>query len=192
MIDKPYRRGVGIVLMNGQGRVFVAERLDTPGAWQMPQGGIDKDERPRAAALRELREEIGTGKARIIAATPTWLRYDLPAELQSKVWKGKYRGQEQKWYLMRFTGADSDIKLDGEHPEFGAWKWLPFTHLPRVIVGFKREIYKQVVAAFRDKVAGLKKPARSSSRPRKARAGIHRAKDTARRVRKNGSSPSRG
>ena len=156
MRTKPYRRGVGIVLVNAQGRVFVAERIDAPGAWQMPQGGIDKGERPRAAALRELEEEIGTNKARIIAVTPQWLRYDLPADLQAKVWKGKYRGQEQKWYLMRFTGVDSDINLDGEHPEFAAWKWLPFTHLPRVIVGFKREIYKQVVAAFKANVATLK------------------------------------
>jgi len=172
MVTKPYRRGVGIVLVNSQGRVFVAERLDTPGAWQMPQGGIDKDERPRAAALRELQEEIGTNRARIITVTPTWLRYDLPAELQSKVWKGKYRGQEQKWYLMRFTGADSDIKLDGAHPEFGAWKWLPFTHLPRVIVGFKREIYKQVVAAFKEKVAALKpnQPAKKPAKRRRATA----------------------
>lgn len=165
---KPYRRGVGIVLINNKGRVFVAERIDTPDAWQMPQGGIDKDERPRAAALRELEEEIGTDKARIVAVTPDWLRYDLPADLQSKVWKGKYRGQEQKWYLMRFTGEDSDIKLDGEHREFSQWKWLPFTHLPRVIVGFKREIYKQVVAAFGEKVAALKKTRKPVKRGRAA------------------------
>ncbi len=165
---KPYRRGVGIVLVNRQGRVFVAERIDTPGAWQMPQGGIDKGERPRTAALRELKEEIGTDKARIVAMTPDWLRYDLPPALQSKVWKGKYRGQEQKWCLMRFTGEDGDIKLDGEHPEFKTWKWLPFTHLPRVIVGFKREIYKQVVAAFREKVAALKKTQKPVKRRRAA------------------------
>lgn len=168
MPAKPYRRGVGIVLVNRQGRVFVAERIDVPGAWQMPQGGIDKGERPRAAALRELEEEIGTNKARIVAVTPDWLRYELPAHLQSKVWKGKYQGQEQKWCLMRFTGEDSDIKLDGEHPEFAAWKWLPFTHLPRVIVGFKREIYKQVVAAFKESVAALKKTKSPVKRQRAA------------------------
>src|ERR1700749_657762 len=149
MASKPYRRGVGIALIDAKGRVFVGQRSDTSGAWQMPQGGIDKGETPRAAALRELKEETETNKARIIAVTRAWLRYDLPADLQEKVWKGKYRGQEQKWFLMKFTGADSDIDLAGEHPEFAAWKWLPFTHLPRVIVGFKRDIYKQVVATFK-------------------------------------------
>src|SRR5436190_1346118 len=101
---KPYRRGVGIVLIDARGRVFVGQRRETKGAWQMPQGGIDKGETPRAAALRELKEETGTDKARIVAVSRSWLRYDLPAGLQTKVWKGKYRGQEQKWYLMRFTG----------------------------------------------------------------------------------------
>lgn len=165
-MTKPYRRGVGIVLVNTRGRVFVAERLDTPGAWQMPQGGIDKGETPRAAAVRELLEEIGTDKARIIGVTRAWLRYELPEELQGRVWGGKFRGQEQKWFLMRFTGADADIDLGGEHPEFGAWKWLAFAQLPRVIVGFKREIYKQVVAAFEDKVAALAKPVRKARQKR--------------------------
>ena len=166
----PYRRGVGVVLINGRGRVFVAQRIDTKEiAWQMPQGGIDKGETPRAAALRELHEEIGTDKARIVAVTRSWLRYELPADLQAKVWRGKYRGQEQKWFLMRFTGDDADINLETEHPEFSTWKWLPFTHLPRVIVGFKREIYKQVVAAFRDKAAALGKPAKKK-RPTRRRA----------------------
>ena len=155
---KPYRRGVGIVLLNAKGRVFVAERVDTPGAWQMPQGGIDKKETPRAAALRELREETGTDKARIIATTRAWLRYDLPADLQRKVWKGKYRGQAQKWFLMKFIGEDADIDLASEHQEFSAWKWLKLEDLPKVIVGFKREIYEQVVAAFRDKVKALARP----------------------------------
>jgi len=169
-MKKPYRRGVGIVLVNARGRVFVAQRIDTKElAWQMPQGGIDDGETPRAAALRELAEEIGTDKARVIAVTRSWLRYDLPPDLQAKVWKGKYRGQAQKWFLMRFTGVDADINLDTDHPEFSAWKWLPFTHLPRVIVGFKREIYKQVVAAFKDKVGAPKKPpAKKSGRKTKA------------------------
>jgi putative (di)nucleoside polyphosphate hydrolase len=166
-MTKPYRRGVGIVLLDARGRVFVAQRIDTKEiAWQMPQGGIDDGETPRQAALRELHEEIGTNKARILGVTPKWLTYDLPADLQSKVWKGKYRGQKQKWYLMRFTGVDSDIDLETDHPEFSTWKWLPFTHLPRVIVGFKRDIYKQVVAAFKDKVVALKsaKPKRPLKR----------------------------
>jgi len=165
---KPYRRGVGVVLVNNRGRVFVAQRIDTAEpAWQMPQGGIDGGETARAAALRELHEEIGTDKARIIAVTRNWLTYDLPADLQNKVWKGKYRGQKQKWFLMRFTGADADINLETDHPEFSTWKWLPFTHLPRVIVGFKRDIYKQVVAAFKDKVATLKTQKRKTV-PQKA------------------------
>lgn len=167
-MKKPYRRGMGIVLVNARGRVFVAQRIDTKElAWQMPQGGIDKGETPRAAALRELQEEIGTDKARIIAVTRGWLRYDLPADLQAKVWKGKYRGQEQKWFLMRFTGADTDIDLATEHPEFSTWKWLPFTHLPRVIVGFKRDIYRQVVTAFKDKVAAIAKPIAKKKAPKK-------------------------
>jgi putative (di)nucleoside polyphosphate hydrolase len=154
--SKPYRRGVGIVLLNAKGKVFVAERTDTPGAWQMPQGGIDKNELPRAAALRELAEETGTDKARILAVSRAWLRYDLPADLQSKVWKGKYRGQEQKWFLMQFTGRDEDIDIATEHPEFGAWKWVKFEDLPKMIVGFKREIYRKVVATFIDKVKALR------------------------------------
>jgi len=154
---KPYRRGVGIALVTASGHVFVGQRIDTTEkAWQMPQGGIDKGETPREAALRELHEEIGTDKARIIAVSRRWLRYDLPDDIQGKVWKGKFRGQEQKWFLMKFTGEDDDINIDTDHPEFSAWKWLPFTHLPRVIVGFKQDIYKQVVDAFGEKVAALK------------------------------------
>ena len=150
---KPYRRGVGIALVNHRGRVFVAQRIDTPGpAWQMPQGGIDRGETPRQAALRELHEEIGTDNARIVAVTPGWLRYELPQELQAKVWNGKYCGQEQKWFLMRFSGDDRDIDIATAHPEFSAWKWLSFRQLPRVAVGFKREIYREVVAAFTDAV----------------------------------------
>jgi putative (di)nucleoside polyphosphate hydrolase len=167
-MTKPYRRGVGVVLVNAKGRVFVAQRIDTKEiAWQMPQGGIDDGETPRQAALRELQEEIGTNKARIIGVTPKWLAYDLPADLQSKVWKGKYRGQKQKWYLMLFTGVDGDIDLETDHPEFSTWKWLPFTHLPRVIVGFKRDIYKQVVAAFKDKVAAMKSTPAKRARPKR-------------------------
>ena len=153
MAELPYRRGVGVALINDAGKVFVAERIDTPGAWQMPQGGIDKGETPRRAARRELQEEIGTAKAKIIAESKRWLRYDLPPDLVGKVWRGKYAGQEQKWFLMRFTGEDSDIDLATEHPEFRAWKWIAFRQLPRTIVGFKRKIYRQVVEEFESLVA---------------------------------------
>jgi putative (di)nucleoside polyphosphate hydrolase len=161
--SKPYRRGVGIALIDARGYVFVGRRIDAKKtrAWQMPQGGIDKGETPRAAALREFHEETGTDKARIIAVSRSWLRYDLPADLQKKVWKGKYRGQEQKWYLMRFTGQDEDFDLETHTPEFSRWKWIPFDDLPKVIVGFKRDIYKQVVTAFKTKVAASIKAAKS-------------------------------
>lgn len=156
--DKPYRKGVGVVLLNGVGQVFVAQRIDTAEpAWQMPQGGIDDDEDPLAAAFRELEEEIGTAKADVIAETDGWLRYELPADLQNKVWKGKYRGQKQKWYLMRFTGNDADINLETSHPEFSAWRWIEFERLPELIIGFKRVLYEQVVAAFAEQVAASKK-----------------------------------
>lgn len=150
---RPYRRGVGIALINARGEVFVGQRFDsTEPAWQMPQGGIDKGEEPRAAALREMLEEIGTDKAEIVAETPDWVRYELPPEISAKIWKGKYRGQEQKWYLLKFTGVDADINIATEHPEFSHWKWLPFAELPNVIVGFKREIYVKVVTAFQKTV----------------------------------------
>lgn len=144
----PYRRGVGIALFNADGKVFAAERIDTPGAWQMPQGGIDRDEAPWPAALRELQEEIGTAKAEWLGETD-WLRYDLPADLASHVWKGKYRGQEQKWFAARFTGTDADIDLGAHsHPEFSAWRWAALSELPDLIVPFKRALYLSVAEAF--------------------------------------------
>jgi putative (di)nucleoside polyphosphate hydrolase len=145
-----YRRGVGIMLLNGDGLVFVGRRVDQQEeAWQMPQGGIDAGETPRQAALRELGEEIGTDQAEILAETAGWLRYDLPAHLRAKLWHGRYQGQEQKWFAMRFRGNDGDIDLDRSgHAEFSAWQWLPHERLVAVIVPFKRRLYRDVLREF--------------------------------------------
>jgi len=152
--ERPYRPCVGIMLLNRDGLVFVAQRIDqTAEAWQMPQGGIDAGEDPRTTALRELEEEIGTANAEIIAESPDWLAYDLPPELADKVWRGRFRGQRQKWFVMRFLGNDGDIDLDTEHPEFSAWKWVPASELTALIVPFKRENYREIVATFADVLA---------------------------------------
>jgi putative (di)nucleoside polyphosphate hydrolase len=156
--DLPYRPGVGIMLVNTDGLVFVARRIDMPSdAWQMPQGGIDEGEDPRAAALRELEEETGTAKAEIVAESRDWLSYDLPPDLRGKLWKGRYRGQRQKWFLMRFTGADSDIDIATRHPEFSHWKWAPIDDLVGLIVPFKRGLYQAVVEEFRPLVETLRR-----------------------------------
>jgi len=148
--DAEYRPGVGIMLLNARGEVFVARRVDLPGeAWQMPQGGIDRGEEPRAAALRELAEETGIDRAEILAESIGWLRYDLPAELLARAWQGRWRGQRQKWFLMRFTGSDGDIDLAAGEPEFDAWKWVPLEDLPRLAVSFKRQVYLDLLAEFR-------------------------------------------
>ena len=145
-----YRPAVGIMLLNRRGEVFVARRIDMPAlsAWQMPQGGIDPGETPRQAALRELKEEIGTGKAEILGESRRWLKYELPVELAGGIWGGRYRGQRQKWFVMRFTGNDGDINLATEHPEFSAWKWVPISALPDLIVSFKRQVYRDLVDEF--------------------------------------------
>jgi putative (di)nucleoside polyphosphate hydrolase len=137
--------------------VFVGRRIDMPpgfSAWQMPQGGIDPGETPVQAALRELYEETGTDKAEIIGETRDWLCYDLPAPLAVTAWKGRYRGQRQKWFLMRFLGTDIDIDLQRHHAEFDAWKWIEPEELPGLIVAFKRPIYVAVLEEFRDQLRG--------------------------------------
>lgn len=153
----PYRDNVGVMLVNAEGGVWVGQRLDKRSdqtAWQMPQGGIDKGEEPRAAALRELEEETGVPASMVTveAETEGWIAYDLPHELIPKLWKGRYRGQRQKWYLMRFHGADADVTIETEHPEFSAWQWLAAKDLVPNIVPFKREVYEQVLAAFGDRI----------------------------------------
>ena len=145
----PYRKGVGIVLINKDKLVFVAKRIDsTAEAWQMPQGGIDEGEAPNKAAMRELKEETGTDKASILVESSHWLNYDLPPSLIPKIWGGRYRGQEQKWFLMEFEGSDSDINIHTEHPEFSEWKWVPAPTLPDIIVPFKKQLYEDIVKLF--------------------------------------------
>ncbi|MEM1020590.1 MAG: RNA pyrophosphohydrolase [Pseudomonadota bacterium] len=144
-----YRPCVGIMLVNQDNAVFVGQRLDRMvEAWQMPQGGIDKGEMPMDAARRELEEEIGTAKADVLSETADWLAYDLPDELQGKVWGGRYRGQIQKWYLMRFTGDESDININTADPEFRSWRWTEPANLVDLAVPFKRGIYAELIRRF--------------------------------------------
>ncbi len=170
-MDLPYRDNVGAVLFSPEGLVLVARRADlrrdpsgairasdgggptnaegAPGGWQLPQGGMDPGEDPRAAVLRELEEEIGTAKAEILAEHPEWLTYDLPRPLIGKALGGRYRGQRQRWFALRFTGTEADIRLDLDpHPEFDAWRWAPIEELPALAVPFKRAIYEELARSF--------------------------------------------
>jgi len=151
----PYRLNVGAVLFNRHGQVLVARLADLPnaegaaGGWQLPQGGIDPDEDPRKAVLRELAEEIGTDRAEIIDEHPEWLTYDLPPHLLGVALGGRYRGQKQRWFALRFTGEDGDIRLDADpDPEFDAWRWADLAELPALAVDFKLPIYRVLVASF--------------------------------------------
>ncbi len=149
--SRPYRQGVGMMLLNAEGRVFVGRRVgEAADAWQMPQGGIDAGEAPRAAALRELEEEVGTAKARIVVEAGRWLSYDLPPEIAGRVWGGRYRGQCHKWFLLRFTGTDADVDLAHHHPaEFSHWRWVEPDALPALAIPFKRALYETVLDEFR-------------------------------------------
>ncbi|WP_439576392.1 RNA pyrophosphohydrolase [Elioraea sp.] len=151
----PYRPNVGAVLFGPDGRVLVCRRADlpnaegVPGGWQLPQGGLDEGEDPRAAVLRELAEEIGTDRAEIIGEHPGWLIYDLPPGLLGVALGGRYRGQRQKWFALRFLGTDADIRLDADpHPEFDAWRWADLAELPALAVTFKRAIYAELARSF--------------------------------------------
>jgi putative (di)nucleoside polyphosphate hydrolase len=154
-MDLPYRDNVGAVLFNPAGLVLVARRADlpnaegVPGGWQLPQGGMDPGEDPRIAVFRELEEEVGTAKAEIMAEHPDWLAYDLPAHLLGKALGGRYRGQRQRWFALRFLGTDADIRLDLDpHPEFDAWRWARLAELPGMAVAFKRDIYTVLARDF--------------------------------------------
>jgi len=151
----PYRPNVGAVLFDRRGKIFVARRADfpnaegAPGGWQLPQGGIDADEDPATAVLRELEEEIGTASATIIGEHPDWLTYDLPPELLGVALGGRYRGQRQRWFALRFLGEDADIRLDLDpHPEFDAWRWAELAELPALAVPFKLAIYAVLAESF--------------------------------------------
>jgi putative (di)nucleoside polyphosphate hydrolase len=147
--DAEYRPGVGVMLLNRHGQVFVARRIDVKGeAWQMPQGDIDKGESPREAALRELREEIGTNDAEVIAESKQWLYYDVPVDLAQNAWARKWRGQRQKWFVMIFKGHDSDIDLATKHPEFNAWRWASLEELSALAAPFKRQLYMNILGEF--------------------------------------------
>ena len=151
--DLPYRPAVGVMLLNAEDKVFVGQRLDsTLEAWQMPQGGTDPGEDSHNAALRELEEETGIRRAlvEIIARASRELDYDLPADLVGKLWKGRYRGQRQTWYLARFLGRDEDVNIEAHEPEFRAWRWIDHWELPRLIVPFKQALYEAVLDEFAD------------------------------------------
>lgn len=145
-----YRAGVGMMIVNKRNQIFIGRRIDNQAnGWQMPQGGIELGERPSSAALREMQEEIGTSKGRIIAETNNWYSYDIPTHLISRCWGGKYRGQRQKWFLINFEGSDDDINLrTAGYPEFSDWQWVAPTELLSCIVSFKFTLYSAVIKEF--------------------------------------------
>jgi len=152
--DRPdnqnYRLCAGAMLFSRTGQVWVGQRIDSPNAWQMPQGGIDTGEDPAAAALRELHEEVGSDNVQLLAEAEGWLTYDLPPALAARAWGGKYRGQAQKWFAFRFLGNDGDFDIHGvEEPEFEAWRWADIADVASQIVDFKRPVYEALVAEFR-------------------------------------------
>ena len=147
--NEKYRKGVEIMLLNSRGDVFVARRADlAEKGWQMPQGGIDDSEDPREAALRELKEEIGTDNAEVIEESRDWFYYDFPEEIRERIHDGRWNGQRQKWFVMRFKGEDSEIDLRTSHPEFAYWKWVAVPALPSLVVSFKRQVYLDLLSEF--------------------------------------------
>ena len=154
--ENGYRRGVGVMLLNRAGKVFVGARFDnTDEAWQMPQGGIDEGEEPWDTALRELEEETGVAPHLVekVSECPERLKYDLPVEMRSRLWGGRWKGQDQDWFLARFLGTDADVNIATSHPEFREWKWIDPQQLPDLIVPFKRELYRQLLSEFAEHLA---------------------------------------
>ena len=143
--ELPMRRGVGIIVLNKNNNVFVGKRKDNPiDKWQMPQGGIDNNESPFSAMKRELKEETSITKIKFLKEIENWLEYELPPNLLGKIWKGKYRGQQQKWFIVKFEGKDDEINLNTKHPEFIEWKWIDYNLLPDIIVDFKKAVYEKL------------------------------------------------
>jgi len=142
----PLRLGVGIVLLNSDNKVFVGKRIDNPvNFWQLPQGGVDKNENLMCAANRELKEETSVESVKLIKEIDNWLTYELPKDLLGKIWKGKYRGQKQKWFIMRFLGNEKEINVKTKNPEFKDWKWIDINQLLDVVVRFKFDVYKSII-----------------------------------------------
>ena len=143
--ELPLRTGVGIVLLNKKNKVFVGKRIDNPkNFWQMPQGGVNQNENLLHAAKRELEEETGIKSVELVKELKEWLQYDLPKNLLGKIWEGKYRGQNQKWFIMNFIGKDDEINIKTKNPEFLDWKWIKISELPKIAVNFKIELYKKI------------------------------------------------
>jgi len=149
MSKLPYRQGVGVMLVSKDKKIFVGKRIDNRSAWQMPQGGVDKEENLVDAAKRELKEETGISTIKIIKKSKKIYTYDLPNYLLGKIWKGKYKGQKQTWFLAEFLGKDNEIDLNQKNPEFKKWKWVDINELPDLIVPFKKELYQELVEEFK-------------------------------------------
>ena len=152
MISKklPLRTGVGAIVLNNKNKIFVGKRKDNPiDKWQMPQGGVDKNEKFLDAMKRELFEETSIKNIEVIKEINNWFEYELPKNLLGIIWKGKFRGQKQKWFIVRFVGNENEINLETEHPEFIEWKWIDMNELPNVIVDFKKEVYKKILVELK-------------------------------------------
>ncbi len=157
-IDLPYRHGVGMMIINHEEKIFLGKRVESKfEAWQMPQGGILLGETPSRAVIREMEEELGSSSGEILAETKKWYSYNIPEFLINKLWDGQYKGQKQKWFLIRFTGTDSDINVNTDNPEFREWCWASPTDMLDIIVPFKKRLYKTILKEFLPIIEGSKK-----------------------------------